>query len=369
MIENHIRQLASRKDFTGPFLSLYIDTNRNDEAHRDRIRLFMKNEMQKLREELGGNGHAAHLEQGIRRIEQYFENELRPETRGVVIFSAPSENFFVPLQLPVPVEPEISIGTTPKLRQLARLSEQDHPVAIVLVDAKNARLMTSVFGRMVAEVDIESTDVPRRHDQGGWSQAGLQRHMQDHIDRHHKEVADYLSRMIESGGWLIVLGGQERNVSNFRDFLPKRLQDKIIGSVHLDIRASHGEISDAVSAMLTKERTTKTQERLQAAITAAEKHARGAAGFRQTIDAANQKKLDTLFLSSDASALGWCCASCHTLGEAIPLGACPLCGGKTETVDLVEALIRAAQNEDAEVAFVDRSDLSKYDGVAAALRF
>lgn len=369
MISNHIRQLATRKESSGPFLSLYIDTNRHDEAQKDRIRVFLKNEVQKLREELGGNGHSADLERGIRQIEHFFEADLEPSTRGVVIFAAPDENLFVPIQLPVAVEPELAIGTRPKLRQLAKLREQDRPVAIVLVDAKNARLLTSVFGRMVSEVDIENDDVPRRHEQGGFAQLNMQRHVQDHIDRHHKEVADYLGRIVDHGEWSVIISGQERNVANFREFLSKRVNDMVIGILHLDIRASHDEVSQAASTLLETQRLAKLQERLAEVETAAKKHGRGALGFQQTIEAANGKKLQTLFVSGGASARGWCCLSCGTIGEAIPLGRCTVCGGSIDTVDLVEALIVAAQNEDADVTYVDSPILARHEGVAAALRF
>ena len=369
MISNHIRELATRKDSKGPFLSLYIDTNRHDEAQKDRIRLFLKHEVQKVREELGGNGHTAVLERGIKQIEQFFESDLRPETRGVVIFSAPEEELFVPIQLPVAVEPELAIGSRPMLRQLTRLREQDRPVAIVLVDAKNARLLTSVFGRTVSEVDIANTELPRRHDQGGWSQANMQRHVQDHIDRHHKDVADYLGRMVEHGRWSVIISGQDRNVANFREFISKRVSDMVIGTLHLDIHASYEQVAEAAATLLEAQRVVRTNERLVEVETAAKKNARGSLKFGPTVDAANQKKLETLFISADASARGWRCSSCSTLGESIPISGCPLCGAAIDTVDLVEALICAAQNEDADVVFVDSPLLSKYDGVAAALRF
>jgi len=369
MISNHIRQLATRKESEGPFLSLYIDTNRHDEAQKDRIRLFLKHEMQKLREELGGNGYSAALEKGIKQIEHFFEADLQPSTRGVVIFSAPQEELFVPIQLPVSVEPELSIGTRPQLRQLTRLREQDRPVAIVLVDAKNARLLTSVFGRTVSEVDIENSELPRRHDQGGWSQSNIQRHVQVQINRHHKEVAEYLGRMVEHGVWSVIISGQDRNVANFREFLAKRVNEMVVGTLHLDVHATHDHVSEAATALLEIERHARLIERLNDVETAAKKHARGSLGFAKTIDAANEKKLETLFLSNDAKARGWHCPSCKTLGEAIPISGCPLCGTSIETVDLVEALIRAAQNEDADIVFADSPVLTKYDGVAAALRF
>ena len=95
-------------------------------------------------------------------------------------------------------------------------------------DAKSARLFELEFGRILSEIDFSDPDMPRRHDQGGWSQANLQRHVQDHIDRHHQEVADMLTRLVDEGRVHdIVVSGQDRNLANFRSHLPKRVDEKV----------------------------------------------------------------------------------------------------------------------------------------------
>ena len=175
--------------------------------------------------------------------------------------------------------------------------------------------------------------------------------------------------MVDHGAWSVILSGQDRNVANFRDFLSKKVNEMVIGTLHLDVHASYDHVSEAVPTLLESERQSRVGERLNDVETAAKKHGRGALGFEKTIDAANQKKLETLFLSNGAKAMGWQCPSCKTIGESIPISGCPLCGTSIATVDLVEALICAAQNEDADIVFAESPMLAKYNGVAAALRF
>lgn len=369
MLENRLRELATQST-SGPFLSLYLDTQRGDAAQGDRIRVLIKNETQRIRENLGGNGHDQEIERGIRQIETYMQNDLHPETRGVAIFSCPTDDIFIPLQLPVAVRPELAIGSRPHLRQLAALKRQNPRMAVALVDAKFARLFELEFGQVLNEIDLADPDVPRRHDQGGWSQANMQRHVQDHIDRHHKEVADTLTKMFDKGRFEgILLAGQERNVANFRTYLPKRVDEKVIGSLRLDIRASVDEVVSACSDLMEERRAEVLRQQLADLEAAALGNGRGALGLRRVVDAVNQRKLQHLYLRDDVNARGWRCTRCGTLGEAIPVG-CPVCGEAVLTVDLVEEFVSAAELEDARIDFVPPGTaLDEWQGVGATLRF
>ena len=217
MINEQIKSLASYQGNDEAFLTLYLDTSRGNESQRDRIRLFLKDELRRVRDAFSGNGHGEEIERGIRAIEQFIEQSVDPSTRGIAVFSCPARDLFVPIQLPVPVEPRLSIGNRPHLRPLTTLRQTYPQVVLAMVDAKSARLFELEFGQILHEIDLENPDVPRKHDQGGWSQANLQRHVQDHIDRHHKEVAEKLTRLVDNGRYTsVILSGQDRNLANFR---------------------------------------------------------------------------------------------------------------------------------------------------------
>lgn len=370
MLERNLRELAARES-TGPFLSLYLDTRRGDVAQKDRIRVLLKNEKQKIRESLEGNGQDEALEKGIRQIESWIENDLQPATRGVAIFSCPSDQVFIPLELPVAVEPELSIGSRPHLRQLEAIRRRNPDVALAIVDGKFARLFQVQFGRVGGEIDLTNPDLPRRHDQGGWSQANMQRHVQDHIDRHHKEVAESLTRLVELGEFQhVIISGQERNLANFRSFLPARVEEKIIGALSFDIRSSEEELSEACRRVTEQFQNRDLQRRLVALSEAALSGGKGALGVAPVLDAANQRRLMSLFLSETFSHRGWRCKSCGTLGESIPVG-CPACGEGVETVELADELISAAELEDATVDMVPAGHtvLEDSQGVGALLRY
>lgn len=375
-INDHFTQLAERTESSGPFLTLYLDTKGGDGSQKDRVRILMKQEIQRVREALrkengpSDNGKEKLIERGIREIESFLSESLSPETNGLVIFSSPAEEFFLPLELGVPVEPELFIGSRPHLKQLAKL-RNDHPhIIAAMVDAKNGRLCEIRLGRIVDEIDIEDPEVPRKTDQGGWSQSNIQRHIQDHVNQHQKEVADRLTRLFDQRKpEFLVLVGQERNLANFEQYLSKRVSGASVGTIHLDIRAPHDEIVRECEQVVLQHRKTVTRERLEELATTAEKNGRATVGWSGVVKAVNERKLEHLLIRDDVHARGWKCTNCALIGHSVPLG-CPSCGGTVLTVDLIEQFISAATSEKAAISFApDASVLDEYDGVGAFLRF
>jgi peptide chain release factor subunit 1 len=370
MIAEQIKRLAAIPASDHAFLSVYIDTQRHDESQRDRIRLFLKDELRRVREAFGDNGHKAEIERGLKQIETFVENSLAPSTRGAAIFSCPADDLFVPIQLPVSVDPKLCIGNRPSLQPLAVLRQSYPLVILAMVDGKSARLFEVEFGQILHEIDIEHPDMPRKHDQGGWSQANMQRHVQSHIDRHHKDVAEILSRMVDRGRASgVIFSGQERNLANFREQLPKRVQEMALGDLHLEINANGDEVVRACEELIARHVEKSMGTRLSGLEETAQKNGRGALGISQVIEAVNERKLETLFLSRTAAATGWQCTRCRMIGQQVPLG-CPVCTSPVRTADLVEEFIAAAEGENAEVHFPPAASLlDRYEGVGALLRF
>ncbi len=374
-INDHFSELAGRNESSGPFLTLYLDTKGGDGSQKDRVRILMKRELQRVRDALDTesgteNGKEKLIEKGIREIEAFLSDTLSAETNGVAIFSSPAEEYFLPLELEVPVEPELFIGSRPHLKQLAMLRNRHPHILVAMVDAKNGRLCDVRLGRIVEEIDVDDPDVPSKTDQGGWSQANIQRHIQDHVNHHQKDVADRLTKMFDQRKpEAVVLIGQERNLANFEQYLPKRVADATVGSIHLDIRASHDQIVTESEAAVFQHRKTLTRERLEELATAAEKNGRATLGWNGVIKAVNERKLEHLLVHDGTHARGWKCRNCAMIGHSVPLG-CPSCGGTVLTVDLVEQFIAAAVSESAAISFApEPSVLDEYDGVGAFLRF
>jgi peptide subunit release factor 1 (eRF1) len=161
-----------------------------------------------------------------------------------------------------------------------------------------------------------------------------------------------------------VLSGQERNVANFRGFLPKRVDEKVIGVLHLDMHSSLEDVTTACSALIRGKANGDAMARVSDL-----EGSRGAVGFNRVVAALNERKVESLFISTKASARGWRCTACRVLGLEVPLG-CPVCSQQVRSCDLVEAMILTAEAEGATVHCLDAaSAIDRFEGVGAALRF
>ena len=149
---------------------------------------------------------------------------------------------------------------------LVRLSSQYQNTLVVMVDTDSARLFEVSLEGLMAESSIESY-VPGRHDQGGWAQMRYQRHIKDHMDKHHKEVAEQLTELFDSGKWKrVVLIGQDRILANFKVFLPERVKQQISDSFSMDFSEERSKVLRRIFERLLRKgkgRSVSSDSRLE----------------------------------------------------------------------------------------------------------
>ena len=93
------------------------------------------------------------------------------------------------------------------------------------------------------------------------------------------------------------------------------------------------------------------------------------AGFEATLEQLQEGKIETLIIARESEARGGRCDKCGFL-LARASGACPYCGGDvSDGIDLVEEMVRMAEEQDARIGFVAASTLHDVGGVGGLLRF
>jgi peptide chain release factor subunit 1 len=378
-MRSEIRKLARTEESPYPYLSLYIDTKWDDEQQRERIRLFTKNQLKRgydqIKEQEGWRN--AFLEDQ-KLIERYVEGLVRRAydegVNGFAIFSCSGRKAFLTYPSTVPYENEFFLSNLPILRPLVRLSSQYQNTLAVMVDTDSAKLFEVSLEGLMAESHIENY-VPGRHDQGGWAQMRYQRHIKDHMDKHHKEVAEQLTELFDSGKWKrVVLIGQDRIIANFRAFLPERVRQQIADTFSMDFSEDRSTVLRRVSERLLQKEKEEISRQIQELKERAPQNGLAAFGLNGTLGALNGGQVHTLYLLTSFSHLGGKCSRCNALVFAPPLGdrslPCPLCKGVTKRVDLGEESMKSVLRQDGEVKWLEENViLSENEGVAASLRF
>jgi peptide chain release factor subunit 1 len=380
-MRSEIKKLARIEEGQYPFLSFYLNTTWDDEQQRERIRLFTKNQLKKGYDQFKGpdlEGWQKTYPEDQQRIEKYVGGLVRQayneETKGMAIFSCSGRGVFLTYPSMIPYENECFISDHPILRPLVRHSAQYQDTLIVMVETDSAKLLEISLEGVLAEFSIENY-VPGRHDQGGWAQMRYQRHIKDHMDKHHKEVAQQLIELFDSGKWKrIVLIGQDRIVANFKTFLPERARQHMVDAFSVDFAEEKSKVVlHAFERLLNKEKEEVVAQ-IQGIAEKALKQGMATLGLNGTLEALNKGQVYTLYLLTSFSPRGEKCLQCGSFNAIHPSGnlsvPCPLCKGETKSVDLGEEMMRLTLRQDGEVKWAEENlILKENDGVGAALRF
>jgi len=372
--KKEIRALAKIPETNYPFISLYLNTKWEDEKQRERVRLFVKNELKKAKKIVRDDEEIRKsLQSDSEKIQRYIDGVIQRTfdegVNGIAIFACSGIDTFIIFRSSIPFRNQFTVSSRPSLRQLVQISDEYRTAIAVMVDTDRAKIFEMSLGEIHSESQIESY-VPGRHEQGGWSQMRFQRHIREHMHQHHKGVAEQLVKLFDDERCdNIVLIGQEHILATFRALLPERVREKIKGELSAEFEEESSSLAQKVIEYLHGEYLKTEDSIIEGLLETA--LARGAAivGLRDTIEAINRGQVHRLILDKDLKRQGWQCTKCLALGEITTLS-CPFCNSGIETIDLAEEMIRSVINRDGEVDMVKHTHkLSKYDGVGAMLRF
>jgi peptide chain release factor subunit 1 len=378
-MRSEIKKLARLDQTLFPFLSLYLNTKWDDEQQRERIRLFTKNQLKRTYDQFKDREDWQDtFIKDQQQIERYVEGLVRrvynEEMNGIAIFSCSGTGTFLTYPSIISFQNECFISDLPILRPLVRLSTQYQNTLVVMVDTDSARLFEVSLEGLMVESSIESY-VPGRHDQGGWAQMRYQRHIKDHMDKHHKEVAEQLTELFDSGKWKrVVLIGQDRILANFKVFLPERVKQQISDSFSMDFSEEHSKVLRRIFERLLQKEKEEENHQIQALKERTPQGGLATWGLNSTLEALNTGQVHTLYLLASFAPPGGKCRRCGSLVLTRPPdnlpNPCPLCKGEIKIVDLGEEMMRSVLCQDGEVKWIEENDvLKEHDGVCASLRF
>jgi peptide chain release factor subunit 1 len=373
-ITKELRTLARFTAGALPVLSVYLDTQWRDQHQRQRVATFLTRQMRQARTLVFETDAARQsLEHDLERIAQWEEQRVRGTaehpTPGVALFACHAADLWVEFPSPLPFEDEFTIADRPMLRQLARLDEDYTGALVVLVDSRAARVYEVVLGGFLSEADFAS-EVPGRHKQGGWAQMRYQRHVKDHIDRHHREVAAYVATYMTAHPQAhLIVSGHDDIVANWRQMLPPAVQQRLLDTLHLDMHANRQRLLEAVQDILQRHEREEEQASVQRVVNRAGHGELAVLGLQDTLEAVLTARVHMLVMQRDFRLMGWRCLDCgHLMAEAHLQ--CTVCRGQVTSVELGEAMVNAVLQADGFVELIaPDARLAAYEGVGALLRY
>ena len=352
-----------------PVVSVYLDTRWSDEQQRERVRIFLKNEIAKARD--ARRAAPADLE-WIRTAGAELIGQAAPEARGVALFASAASGLREIVRLRAPIDNSFSVEDTPFLAPLAAAVQRTPSTLVVFVDTESSRLMHVTPEGAGAEVELRE-EMPGHHSRGDWVEFAYtryERQIREHRGRHFAAVTESLAQLVEAYGVeRIVLAGDPRNVSALRRGMPPALAAHVVGEISASRRDPSGAIVARALEMVGRVAGSRGAPDVDAVLTEAAKSGQAVAGVSETVEAVNRGAVHRLYALRGLRGPAAACVACGTLfsGEAEE---CRLCGGTVKPVELGEALVHRVLAAGGSVDTIEAHQrLAAVGGIAALLRY
>src|SRR4029453_15829658 len=193
------------------------------------------------------------LRSDVQRLRSFFEQDFdRDGARGLAVFCASLDNLWQPLPLSSRVPRVVKVGNALSLAPLVSLVGRGEGALVVFVGRERGDLFRLRAGKLEELVD-QFDDAPGRHDQGGWSQARFQRHIDKLVHDHLKEVAELVDRQLRRlrGPRVIVVASEETR-GELETVLSHEAKKAVIGWTTADAHATAAELLGEVQPLIER---------------------------------------------------------------------------------------------------------------------
>jgi len=365
-----LRKLAEWSSNGAPVASLYLDVDGRRYPRKQDYLIRAEQLCHQLKKEAEGldrSGRSS-VTKDTQKMLEWLEGLDRGPSRGVALFSCSSAGLWEEVRVSRPVSDRATLADHPHVLPLEALVETYATFCTVLVDREKARIFQARMGRIREETGVFD-DVPGRHDQGGWSQARYQRHIEDHVGRHLRHVGEELFRYFKRQGFdHLILAGPDEVVAEFEPDLHDYLKRRIVARIALPVGTSASEVLER-SLQVEEEMEARREREVVQRVTAEAAAGRHAVvGLEPVLAALNESRIDTLVVPYGLAVEGVRCTQCGWLGTSGTV--CMACGGSTEKVgDVVESAVAKAIRQSARVETLTSWDGRDRAEVGALLRY
>lgn len=382
---NQLEGLIRHKNAENPVVSLYLNVTPPRKFSSD-LNSLIHTTRNNLKESGSYSRETLERLDGVfREIERHVREDLvRTEGARLAAIFADADGFWQEYQLPVGLPSSIVVEPDPYVRPLTVLLDEFARYCVLVADSRKARIFTLYLGEFEEETDVFIEDeVPDRVRaklsmtsggegvQGGLGDERVQRHIQDHVHRHLKYVAQQTFNVFRDKRFsrLILGGHQDKVLPWLKDHLHSYLRQRLAGEFHAGPEESESRLKE--QALDVARQYERSEERVLLDRLLEEQGSGGKAvlGVEPTLEALMLGQVHTLVLDHDFSAEGTMCPSDRHLSTY--LETCPLCGGPMNRIpDLADEMVEEAiaQRSEVEHSFYEHEGFKPY-GIGAFLRF
>jgi len=368
-----LERLLNREETGRPVVSLFLDMSVNSNNKRQH-QVFLNQKRDQF-DELEQEWMTTH-EEGVQslweRVQGWLDTGFDEANRGVVVYAEVGGDWFEAMQFPIPVQNRLVAAPRPVVGPLAQVLQSYHHYGVVLLDREHVRILSVYLGTLLDELEHRADPLPANNDvqAGGYSQSRYQRRKAEEMRHFFKEFAheveEFAARYQPQD---LVLVGTDENVAKFREFLPDSLLQKVVYQGPMAVDENPAEVIQRLEPHLRADLEAHQREVVEQVRDRVVNDYLATAGFRGTLTALQEGRVDTLLLARDGRRDGVRCAQCGFVFDR-GLKKCPYDGSDAlAEVDVVEEMVRMAEGQGVAIAFAEPGEVADLKGAAALLRY
>jgi peptide chain release factor subunit 1 len=372
--EGLLRELAGFRAANGCAISIYVDFDSSEtptvpaEKTKFHARVDAAKKLADSRARDRGRDCKLALEADFERIKAWGDDEFdRDGARALAVFASGADGLFRIVPLVEPVADGWEVGPELWIAPLAgQLGGREG--ALVAVVSREQGVLYRLHDGRLDEIADETEEVPGQHDQGGWSQARYQRHIENIVLRHLKTVGEEIDKTVHNRRTPLVIVAPEELRGEIESALSQETRASIVGWVTAEAHANEMELLTLVQPSLDEARAREDEATLERWQAERGRGGKVAAGWKQTLDAASDARIDVLLVDEGALHQAWSCPECGRANA--DGGKCPLDDTKLEPRDdAVDLAIHQTLLHGGTFVRFGAGALADADGIGALLRF
>jgi protein required for attachment to host cells/ribosomal protein L7Ae-like RNA K-turn-binding protein len=369
-LRRNIATLACVEATDAPFVSCYL----NLEQGKSSFDKVLEERAVAVRSTLA-DAARADFDTALRQIKAYLYEQLRPDAKGVALFSRHFRDgaFFLPMQFAAPLPNWLAVYDVPNLFHLMALKDTYHRYIVLLATRAWVRILEVNLGAATIQAWTEQPALRERVGRE-WTKEHYASHRRERTSRFLKEQIDLLGQLMAEGRHTsVILAGDPHLTGEIRRALPKSVASKLIDTIPTASRDAQEDVVTATLSAFVEWEEQDSQAIAARFIKGIRAQGRAVAGATACYEALRQRRADTLLLAQDASPKrGWICATCHAIRvERNVPHLCLECGKPTvRLIDPMAELVRLAGQQDCPVEVIAHCDpLMTLGGIGCLLRY
>ncbi|MGH7563634.1 MAG: Vms1/Ankzf1 family peptidyl-tRNA hydrolase, partial [Gemmatimonadota bacterium] len=163
------------------------------------------------------------------RIAEYLAG-LDPSTRSVALYASTRDALWETLEFRTTFDDHrLVVGPVPHLYPLVKLADQAPRYAVCVADVHQARIVVASLGGVLVEQDFDAPQPIDRTRVAGWAEIRYQARIEDHIQKHAREIVERLEGIVRKGEVdYLILGGDDLILGELRRHLTPAVREKVI---------------------------------------------------------------------------------------------------------------------------------------------